>query len=967
MSQNQHPRSRSGRASLPRTPTKREWIPDERQDTAPYYSRSRVPPVQQRDDNVPPRRSRSSSRDVQSRARSTSRSSKDRPTAMREPPPAVEPLRRSKGSSVSGRSKSSSRSARSGGSSSHRSSTSAERMRIENHKTHSDGYAPRRSRSVSRSRDNHSVRSGSSGTKITTRTRSISRDSRKVTGQSVRSRSIDRRISVSDAKQHSDGYAPRRSRSISRDASNKRASSMKRSSSRRARDRSRSASRDGRSQKSSTSSKKAEASRRTRSISRDSRRAARSPSADRSAKARAEQSPSLQEHLAKSNRGRSTVGPPRTERPQQVRGTSVSSRGSRGSRSRTRSTQGHTRSSSVGSRNGNNSGARGFSTGDATQHDLSVSAQRVWDQLSADDWQENLPVQPSAPMEAELTADETAFVHPPFPEAEVIDTPVVAIPVSPNNVGDIGYDVKPFLRPPSPSRPAFVDPFASATRQDDQTDKELFGAEVKPGTSSGESTEETSRTGASRSVTTRTVIRNFLGKSNLDPNLVDSEEDISRLRLFAGRLSADWGDLNLLAPDVARRIRDFQYAQEKRRKKYGDERPWGILGLYDHLSGIRLDVEWAEDAAWRRLNGEPYLSWADFEASKKKGNGRPFFTYFALFICTILLIASIALNGWTVERFTENPMIGPSAYTLIRMGAKDTYLIVNEGEAWRLVSSVVLHAGLIHYCINMLALWFVGCAIEMNHGFIATTIVFFIPAVGGTIFSALFLPEYITVGASGGIFGLIGACLADISVNWKLLFNDHVTENGKKHHHALVVAFLLLDIVLNSIIGLTPYVDNFTHLGGMVLGYLCGLSTMERLPTQFFGIGDGCMSQTKQLVVRFFGLILSIITLAITLVILLEGDGQTNPCPSCTWLSCVPFPPWADDTQKWWYCDDCGTITADIVQTPTLHLAVDCPNGETVAVPLDSENTPSRSKLESDLPDYCREYCPEVYSDRFRL
>ena len=59
-------------------------------------------------------------------------------------------------------------------------------------------------------------------------------------------------------------------------------------------------------------------------------------------------------------------------------------------------------------------------------------------------------------------------------------------------------------------------------------------------------------------------------------------------------------------PDIStyRRIRDFQFAQEKRRKKYGDERPFGILGLYDHLASIRVDVEWAEDAAWRRANGE---------------------------------------------------------------------------------------------------------------------------------------------------------------------------------------------------------------------------------------------------------------------------------------------------------------------------------------------------------------------------
>lgn len=59
--------------------------------------------------------------------------------------------------------------------------------------------------------------------------------------------------------------------------------------------------------------------------------------------------------------------------------------------------------------------------------------------------------------------------------------------------------------------------------------------------------------------------------------------------------------------------------------------------------------------------------------------------------------------------------------------------------------------------------------------------------------------------------GFIGACLADIIMNWSLLFSDFVTENGKKHRHAIVVLVLFLDIVLNTIIGLTPYIDNFTR------------------------------------------------------------------------------------------------------------------------------------------------------------
>ncbi|CAJ1947677.1 unnamed protein product [Cylindrotheca closterium] len=450
----------------------------------------------------------------------------------------------------------------------------------------------------------------------------------------------------------------------------------------------------------------------------------------------------------------------------------------------------------------------------------------------------------------------------------------------------------------------------------------------------------------------------FLVPADIHPNMEQCDEDIAQLRLLAGRLNSEWGSQEYMTPALSRRIRDFQFAQEKRRKKYGDERPWGILGLYEHLSAIRIDVEWAEDAAWRRANGQPYLSWADFDTSKRNGVNRPFFTYFMLFICTVLLIASIAMNGWVVEPLEVNPMIGPSAQNLIRMGAKDSYLIVNDNEAWRLLSSTVLHAGLVHYFINILALWFVGKAIETSHGMVAAAILFVIPAIGGTILSAIFLPEYITVGASGGIFGLIGACLSDIIMNWKLLFSDFITENGKQHKHAMVIVFLLLDIALNMVLGCTPYVDNWSHLGGMGIGLLCGLSTMERLPSDFFGMEESFWSKAKQIVFRFLGLIVSVIGIIVSATILLRGDGETTPCPSCTWLSCVPFPPTSN--QKWWYCDDCGRVTAEIIQNPTLHLQLDCPGGTNVAIGLDADQPLDRKELEEQLPSYCREFCPSL-------
>ena len=85
----------------------------------------------------------------------------------------------------------------------------------------------------------------------------------------------------------------------------------------------------------------------------------------------------------------------------------------------------------------------------------------------------------------------------------------------------------------------------------------------------------------------------------------EREEVDDQLRTFARTLSPRWGQDDLVASSVARRLRDFQFAREKRRQLNGKHGAVGILGLYDYLAGVRLDVEWAEDAAWRRWNNKP--------------------------------------------------------------------------------------------------------------------------------------------------------------------------------------------------------------------------------------------------------------------------------------------------------------------------------------------------------------------------
>lgn len=422
-----------------------------------------------------------------------------------------------------------------------------------------------------------------------------------------------------------------------------------------------------------------------------------------------------------------------------------------------------------------------------------------------------------------------------------------------------------------------------------------------------------------------------------------------------------------LPPALERRVRDFKFAQQKRKEKTGGstQRAWGVFGLYAHLSDIRADLEWAEDAAWRRQRSEPYLSWTDFEKGRDKGlNNRPWFTYSMLAICTIMMMVTIGVNGWKLEPLNVNPLLGPSSDTLVMVGARQSDLMVNQGQYFRLFTPLILHAGLIHFIINMMALYFLGGAVEQSHGWLSALVLFVVPAVGGNILSAICLPQYISVGASGGIFGLIGGCLADIAINWNLLFLKSTTEEGDRWRHAMVLFWLAFDIIINCVIGLTPFVDNFTHLGGLIYGLLCGLSTIEKLAVGFFGLQSKDEPWWKMYLVRFFGLITSILAILITTVLLVKSDGVTSPCHGCRYISCVPFPPNADE--KWWACDDCDFVTADLFIRPSDKLyeeiELTCPDRQIESIDITDKLWYDKEQVRKALPSYCRDHCENVFA-----
>ncbi len=150
---------------------------------------------------------------------------------------------------------------------------------------------------------------------------------------------------------------------------------------------------------------------------------------------------------------------------------------------------------------------------------------------------------------------------------------------------------------------------------------------------------------------------------------------------------------------------------------------------------------------------------------------------------------------------------------LIRYGAKVNELIV-EGELYRLLSSAFLHGDFTHILFNMYALFALGKIVEEAMGTGRFLLVYFISALGGGVMSFLFTPN-VSVGASGAIFGLLGAVMM-----MALL--------GKSGVNRRMFPRILLLLFINLFSGFSSStIDNFGHIGGLLAGILVSFAILQ--------------------------------------------------------------------------------------------------------------------------------------------
>ncbi|HEX6125846.1 MAG TPA: rhomboid family intramembrane serine protease [Pyrinomonadaceae bacterium] len=139
-------------------------------------------------------------------------------------------------------------------------------------------------------------------------------------------------------------------------------------------------------------------------------------------------------------------------------------------------------------------------------------------------------------------------------------------------------------------------------------------------------------------------------------------------------------------------------------------------------------------------------------------------------------------------------------------------LMFRQGEYWRILTGIVSHGFLLHAFMNGYALYSFGRLMELlaNRAHLAT--VFLLSALGGSLLSLYFLPDESSVGASGGIVGLIGYLLV-----YAFRRRRFISAEFRKS--------LLINIAFILVFGLVLYqiVDNYGHIGGLLVGIFYGL------------------------------------------------------------------------------------------------------------------------------------------------
>jgi rhomboid protease GluP len=189
-------------------------------------------------------------------------------------------------------------------------------------------------------------------------------------------------------------------------------------------------------------------------------------------------------------------------------------------------------------------------------------------------------------------------------------------------------------------------------------------------------------------------------------------------------------------------------------------------------------------------------------------SGKPLVTYFLLGVTIVIFFLQLA----------SQYLVGTDLPELI--GVKFNQAI-RAGQYWRLVTPVFLHGSILHIVFNMYALYSFGPTLERYFGSFRFLALYFLSGFAGNIASFVFSPAA-SLGSSTAIFGLLAAEGIFLYQNRRLFKGIAQRALGQ----------VVMIAVVNLIIGLSPGIDNWGHVGGLLGGALYAWLAGPRLAVE---------------------------------------------------------------------------------------------------------------------------------------
>lgn len=195
------------------------------------------------------------------------------------------------------------------------------------------------------------------------------------------------------------------------------------------------------------------------------------------------------------------------------------------------------------------------------------------------------------------------------------------------------------------------------------------------------------------------------------------------------------------------------------------------------------------------------------------GRDVPVVTYALLGVNAGMLLVEVVLSG------SGAALLNPSPVALCRLGALNTPAIAESGQLWRLLTPVFLHAGLIHFLLNGWALYLYGPYLEGFIGRLRFLALYLGAGFLGAAASFAFNRTILGIGASGAVFGMLGALL---------IFCFQRRDRGGDAPFQQLLAILLLNVVLSF---QWRNIDNWAHGGGLAAGVVA-MWLLDRVPAR---------------------------------------------------------------------------------------------------------------------------------------